>query len=104
MRNFPYYAPLEERGGFIWPFVGGLLVGGLFAPPKGGFAYQQPPMMPPSGMQTPPPPLYYQPYQPPAYYQPYPLPYDPQTNVTVNEYNVDQSTVAPTPGYGPYVS
>ncbi len=45
-------------GGILLPFVGGLLIGGLFAPPKGGGNYY-------GGPQP-------YPYQQPIYYQPYP--------------------------------
>lgn len=57
----------NRYGGFLWPFVGGLLVGGLFAPTKtgNGFFNQQQPAP------------YYQPY--PVYYQPYPYPYQQAT-------------------------
>lgn len=99
----------QERFGPLLPFVGGLLVGGLFAPPKNGpvFGGQ-------SQSYAPPPPAYYGqpvPYypgqQPIYYYDPTMIyfndfgPLPAQTQVAISGAETVYPTANPT---GPFVS
>lgn len=89
------YSNQERFVGPFLPFVGGLLVGGLFAPSKNSFYNSQPT------------PIYFQPvqyypiatnYPYPTYYQNYPS--NPQNTATnYQNYNANYQSYQPNPYY-----